>query len=110
MGNVLNAHVVTTDLMGNGGVEGHVVEKHPFVFPANSSLLAKGLQSQGRESLLLREEAGHQKQCDPVQVSRNVWMVVWVQIPCHRSNRAHPKQERFNRAERVTCQIYVSNW
>jgi len=96
--------------MGDGGVEGYVVEKRPFVWPANFSLLAKGLQSQGRESLLLHGEAGHQKQCDPVQVPCSVRMVVWVQIPCHRSSRAHPKQERFTRAERVTRQIYISNW
>lgn len=33
---------------------------------ANFSLLVKSLQSQGRESLLLRGEARHQKQCNPV--------------------------------------------
>ncbi len=66
----------------------------PFVLPANLSLLAKGLQSQGRESLLLRGEASHQQQCDPVRVPSIVRMVVWVQIPRHRRNRAHPEQER----------------
>lgn len=54
---VLDAHVVTRDLMGNRGVKENVVKKHPFVWPANFSLLAKGLQSQGRERLLLRGEA-----------------------------------------------------
>lgn len=54
---VLNAHVVTRDLMGNRGVKEHVVKRHPFVWPANFSLLAQGLQSQGREHLLLRGEA-----------------------------------------------------
>lgn len=31
-GNVLNAHLVTTDFMGKEGVEGHVVEKCLFVW------------------------------------------------------------------------------
>lgn len=30
-GNVLNAHVVKKDSMGNRRVEGHVVERRPFV-------------------------------------------------------------------------------
>lgn len=107
---MLNVHVVTTDLMGDRGVEGHVVERRPFVWPANFSLLGKGLQNQGKESLLLHGEACHQKQCDPVQMPSSMRMVVWVQIPCHRSNGAHPEQERFTRAERVTCQICISNW
>lgn len=54
-GNVLNAHVVTTDLMGNRRVEEHVVERRPFVWPANFSLLAKGLtEPRQRESIVAR--------------------------------------------------------
>lgn len=92
---MLDAHVVTTDLMGKRGVGRHVVERHRFVWPANFSLLAKGLQSHSRESLLLRGEAEHQKQCDSVQVPSSVRMVVWEQIPCNKSNRAHLEQEIY---------------
>lgn len=109
-GTVLNAHVATTDLIGDRRVVEHVEERRPFVWPANFSLLAEGLQHQGREGLLLRGEASLQKQCDPVQVPGSVRMVVWVQIPCRGSNRAHPELERLSRDERGTCQICISNW
>lgn len=67
---VMNANVVTKDLMGNRGVEGHVVERRPFVWPANFSLLAKGLRSQGREKSIVAWRSGASKTMRPSSSAR----------------------------------------
>lgn len=89
------------------GWRGHVAERRPFVWPANFSLLAAGLRRQGREGLLLRGEASHQKQCDPVRAPSSVGEHG---CPGARGATECIPNGRFSRTERLTCQICISNW
>lgn len=74
--NLLNAQVVTAHLMGCRRVAEHVAESHPFVWPANFSLLAKSLESaRQKESIVAwwskpsKTKKKNNPQCDPVQVA-----------------------------------------
>lgn len=115
--NLLNAQVVTAHLMGCRRVAEHVAESHPFVWPANFSLLAKSLESaRQKESIVAwwskpsktKKKPTHNVTQFKLPAVRGT--LVWRRNPCRGSNEAHPEQERFTRAEQETCQICNSNW